>query len=96
VSSSHWLKSEPYELLLNYLEQHPELSQELRASPYTDLDYGLAYIKAVQCIREGVYNTKPGLRELHQMANEKDSNSMAATPSLAVDHHASTASLQSD
>lgn len=68
VSASSWLKSEPYELLLDYLQQHPETCTELRASSYTDLDYGMAYIRAVQCIREGAYESKPGLRELHDMA----------------------------
>ncbi|KAK0386105.1 hypothetical protein NLU13_5942 [Sarocladium strictum] len=72
VSPAAWLKSEPYQLLLQYLELHPELSKELRASSYTDLDYGMAYASAVRSIREGVYGTKPGLRELHGIAADND------------------------
>jgi hypothetical protein len=69
VKASTWLKTEPYELLLNFLALRPGLCKELQRYQLTDLQYGLAYINAVQCIRNSAYDAKPGLLELHNIAN---------------------------
>lgn len=72
VDSSTWLKSEPYELLLDFLAGEPRLSKELQASKHNDLEYGLAYINAVDCIRKSAYQARPGLREVHRNADLED------------------------
>jgi hypothetical protein len=72
VNSTAWLRSEPYELLFDYLGQRRDLSEDLQRSKYNDLAYGLAYINAVQCIRNSAYAAKPGLQELHHIANTED------------------------
>jgi Mg2+ and Co2+ transporter CorA len=72
VNSSAWLKSEPYELLLEFLAIRPHLSKELQRKKHNDLKYGLAYINAVQCIRESAYATRPGLREVHHNAAREE------------------------
>ena len=62
-------KSEPYELLLDFLAIRPRLCKELQRNKHNDLKYGLAYINAVQCIRDLAYDARPGLREVHCNAN---------------------------
>jgi Mg2+ and Co2+ transporter CorA len=69
VNSSAWLKSEPYELLLDFLATRPRLCKELQRNKRNDLQYGLAYINAVQCIRDSAYDAIPGLREVHHNAS---------------------------
>jgi CorA-like Mg2+ transporter protein len=72
VNSSVWLKSEPYELLLDFLDLRPGLREELQRNKHNDLQYGLAYINAVQCIRNSAYDARPGLSELHRIAEMED------------------------
>ena len=72
VNSSAWLRSEPYELLLDFLDHRPSLCKDLQRSKHNDLEYGLAYIKAVQCIRDSVYDAKPSLHKLHHTAKKED------------------------
>lgn len=72
VNSSAWLRTEPYELLLDLLAHRPGLCKELQRSKDNDLGYGLAYIKAVQCIKDSAYDAKPGLRELHHIAQTEE------------------------
>ncbi|KAH9833352.1 hypothetical protein Tdes44962_MAKER08801 [Teratosphaeria destructans] len=36
-----------------------------------NLEYGLAFIRAIKCIREAAYEVKPGLRKVHEIANEE-------------------------
>lgn len=72
MNSSAWLRSEPYELFLDYIAHRPGLCKELQRSKDNDLEYGLAYINAVQCIRDSAYDAKPGLQELHHTAKMED------------------------
>ncbi|KAI9893923.1 MAG: hypothetical protein M1814_005476 [Vezdaea aestivalis] len=72
VNSSAWLSSEPYALLLDFLKKRPKLFKELQNSKRTDLEYGLAYADAVQCIKKSVFDAKTGLGELHRIATEED------------------------
>lgn len=72
VNSSAWLRSEPYELLLDFLAHQPGLRTDLQRSKDNDLEYGLAYINAVQCIRGSAYDAKSGLQELHHIAEMED------------------------
>jgi Mg2+ and Co2+ transporter CorA len=72
VNSSSWLKSEPYELLLDFLASRPRLSEDLQRGNQNDLQYGLAYINAVECIRNSAYEARPGLREVHHNADVED------------------------
>lgn len=69
VNSSAWLQSEPYQLLLDFLATRPRLSMALQRSKQNDLEYGLAYINAVRCIRKSAYQARPGLREIHHHAD---------------------------
>jgi hypothetical protein len=71
VNPSTWLKSEPYELLMEYLSSHPSLFKELQRSQHNDLQYGLAYINAVMSIRNAAYQARPGLRQVHQCAENE-------------------------
>jgi Mg2+ and Co2+ transporter CorA len=68
VDSSCWFKSEPYELLLEYLDSHPRVSKDLHKCQLNDLRYGLAYLSAVESVRKSAYQAKPGLHEVHQNA----------------------------
>lgn len=70
VNSSAWLNSEPYELL-DFLAS-PGLSTDLQRGHHNDLEYGLAYTNAVQCIRSSAYQARPGLREVHHIADMED------------------------
>jgi CorA-like Mg2+ transporter protein len=72
VNSSAWFKSEPYELLLDFLASRPLFSRDLQLRNDNDLEYGLAYINAVQCIKNSAYQARPGLREVHQNADMED------------------------
>ena len=69
VNSSAWLHSEPYKLLLDFLAIRPGLCKELQRNEENDLQYGLAYIDAVQYIRNSAYHARPGLREVHHNAD---------------------------
>jgi Mg2+ and Co2+ transporter CorA len=68
VDSSPWCTSEPYDLLLEYLDSHPYLSKYLQRCQLNDLDCGLAYMNAVEHLRKSAYEDRPGLREVHQIA----------------------------
>lgn len=69
TNASAWLNSEPYKLLLDFLALRPGLCKELQRNKQNDLQYGLAYIDAVQCIRDSACRARPGLREVHHTAN---------------------------
>jgi hypothetical protein len=71
VSPWSWLKSEPYELLLDYLSHRPSLSKELQRSRQNDLKYGLSYIDAIRFLKETAYQARPGLREIHRCAEKE-------------------------
>ena len=72
INSSAWLNSEPYKLLLDFLALRPGLCKELQRSKQNELQYGLAYIDAVQCIRDSACHARPGLREVHHNAKLED------------------------
>ena len=72
INSSAWLKTEPYQLFLDFLASRPGLCKELQRNRQNDLQYGLAYVEAVQCIRESAYHARPGLREVHRIAKLED------------------------
>ena len=69
VNSSAWFNTEPYQLLLDFLALRPGLCKELRRNKQNDLQYGLAYINAVQCIKDSAYHARPGLRGVHRNAS---------------------------
>lgn len=66
VNSGGWLQSEPYELLLGYLENNPDLQKKMHSDEHNDLEYGMHYINAVRAIRDQAYQARPGLRRIHQ------------------------------
>lgn len=72
VNASTWLKSEPYDLLLSFLDARPELRQELCKHESCDLDYGYQYIDAVRCIKESAYKARPAVREVQNIAEDED------------------------
>uniref|UniRef100_A0A0B7KIC1 Uncharacterized protein n=1 Tax=Bionectria ochroleuca TaxID=29856 RepID=A0A0B7KIC1_BIOOC len=72
VNASTWINSEPYKLLLDYLHDRPTLSKSLQRSGHNCLEQGIGFINAVDCIREMAYDEKPGLRELHKLADMND------------------------
>jgi len=67
-----WLKSEPCELLVEYLREHPSLSQELQRTQQNDLEYSLHYFNAVRFLKNAAYQARPGLREVHQCAENEE------------------------
>jgi hypothetical protein len=72
VNHSAWLKSEPYDLLLEYLDARPKLRQQLYQYASCDLEYGDQYINAVRCIKESAYESRPAVREVHNIAEAED------------------------
>lgn len=64
-----WLEKEPYQLVLDFLNLQPDLCKELQSSKQHDLQYGLTYVNAIQCIRDSAYHAKPGLRGVHHNAS---------------------------
>jgi Mg2+ and Co2+ transporter CorA len=53
---------------LEYLGSRPYLSKDLQRCQLNDLEYGLAYMNAVECLRKSAYDARPGLCEVHQNA----------------------------
>ncbi len=51
---------------------HPSLSIELQDSKQNDLQYGLAYINAVTSLKDTAYRARPGLRQIHQYADNEE------------------------
>ncbi|TAQ84963.1 hypothetical protein B7494_g6716 [Chlorociboria aeruginascens] len=72
ANPSQWLKSEPYELLMDYVNGRPSLLKELQRVGQNDLGYGLCYIDAVRFLRNAAYQARPGLREIHQYADNEE------------------------
>ena len=72
VNASKWLQTEPYQLLLDYLSSRPKLAQALQREHQTDLEYGIHFINAIQAIRGAQYDERPGLRDVHDIANRED------------------------
>jgi Mg2+ and Co2+ transporter CorA len=54
------------------LESRPGLSGDLQRAWDNDLEYALAYLNAVKCIRNSAYKARPGLREVHDYAEEEE------------------------
>lgn len=54
------------------MDSRPRLSKDLQRSEDNDLQYGLAYINAIQCIRNSAYQARPGLRQVHHNADLED------------------------
>jgi len=57
---------------MEYLSSHPSLSKELQRTQQNDLHYGLAYINAVMSLRDVACKARPGLRQVHQCADNED------------------------
>lgn len=72
VNPSTWLKSEPCDLLLDFLDARPNLRQELHQYEFCDLEYGYQYINAVRCIKESIYEARPAVREVYSLAAAED------------------------
>jgi hypothetical protein len=51
-------------LLLDFLASRPGICRELQRNKYSDLQYGLSYINAVNGIKDSSYQARPGLSEL--------------------------------
>jgi hypothetical protein len=63
---------EKTQLLLNFLERNPNISKELRARTDNDLEYGLSYINARECIKRKTLETRTGFEELQQKLDEEN------------------------
>jgi hypothetical protein len=57
---------------MEYLRSHPSLSQELHRTQQNDLEYGLCYLDAVRFLKEAAYQARPGLLEVHQLAENEE------------------------
>ena len=74
MDPSTWIKEEKCQLLLEYLENNPCLSQALQARKDNDLRYGLAYIKARNLLAESACQAKGAYREIRQRLRDEDEN----------------------
>jgi len=57
---------------MEYLSSRPFLSKELQRTQQNDLEYGLCYIDAVRFLKDAAYQARPGLREVHQCADNEE------------------------
>jgi hypothetical protein len=57
---------------MEYLSSRPFLSKELQRTQQNDLEYGLCYIDAVRFLKNAAYEARPGLREVHQCADNEE------------------------
>ena len=57
---------------MEYLRSRPSLSRGLQRTQQNDLEYGLYYIDAIKFLRDAAYQARPGLREVHQCAENED------------------------
>ncbi|KAL2071772.1 hypothetical protein VTL71DRAFT_13007 [Oculimacula yallundae] len=71
INAQQWLHSQPYELLLDYLSSRPALCKMLQNTQQNDLEYGLAYIEALERLRDSAYQARPGLRDVHHRAESE-------------------------
>lgn len=72
MSPSTWLKSEPCDLLLEFLDARPDLRKDLYGYEFCDIEYGYQYINAVRCIKDAAYEARPAVREVHKIADAED------------------------